>query len=380
MSTQRTHGLSRRRFLQVSALGIGTAFLAACELPATVPSAAEPSREDLPIIYWSMFGLEEAAQAQNQVERFNERTGENAIFMSIGWGNVAQKAQVAIEGGNPPDMVSLWSQAYSWGPRGLLQPLEDYAAADGFDGEGWSVPAWEALWSEGHLWGTGHTLNVWGLHLNREQLEAEGVDADNLPTEIAGLDELGERMTTWDDDGNLTRLGFLPWQNSNLWHWGWAHGASFYDEDTDTITADQDEGLLQALEWFRSYADKYDIEKIDRFRSGFGRATMSSDDPWYVGKVSMQIDGSWKRSWIPRYAPDLNYTVAKSPAAPGIGHTSLVEIGAMFNVPTGAKNPEGGWKLALEMASAQNQIEFGNLVKLTVPPSIASGMPECTSP
>lgn len=362
MSTQRTHGLSRRRFLQVSALGIGTAFLAACELPATVPSAAEPSREDLPIIYWSMFGLEEAAQAQNQVERFNERTGENAIFMSIGWGNVAQKAQVAIEGGNPPDMVSLWSQAYSWGPRGLLQPLEDYAAADGFDGEGWSVPAWEALWSEGHLWGTGHTLNVWGLHLNREQLEAEGVDADNLPTEIAGLDELGERMTTWDDDGNLTRLGFLPWQNSNLWHWGWAHGASFYDEDTDTITADQDEGLLQALEWFRSYADKYDIEKIDRFRSGFGRATMSSDDPWYVGKVSMQIDGSWKRSWIPRYAPDLNYTVAKSPAATGIGHTSLVEIGAMFNVPTGAKNPEGGWKLALEMASAQNQIEFGNLV------------------
>lgn len=362
MSNRISSSFSRRRFLQLSGLGAGTVLLAACELPATAPTAEAPVPENLPIIYWSMFGLEEAAQAQNQVERFNERTGETAIFMSIGWGNVAQKAQVAIEGGNPPDMVSLWSQAYSWGPRGLLQPLEEYAAADGFDGTGWSPPAWAALWSEGHLWGTGHTLNVWGLHLNAAQLEAEGISTDDIPTEIAGLDALGERMTTWDEDGNLTRLGFLPWQNSNLWHWGWAHGATFYDEDTDTITADQDEALLQTLEWFKSYADKYDIEKIDRFRSGFGRSTMSSDDPWYVGKVSMQIDGSWKRSWIPRYAPDLNYTVAKSPAATGIGHTSLVEIGAMFNVPTGAKNPEGGWKLALEMASAQNQIEFGKLV------------------
>ena len=376
MSSRSVDRLSRRRFLQVSALGAGAALLSACELPVAAPTAAgpSPSREDLPIIYWSMFGLEEAAQAQNQVERFNERTGESAIFMSIGWGNVAQKAQVAIEGGNPPDLVSLWSQAYSWGPRGLLQPLESYAEADGFDGEGWSPPAYAALWSEGHLWGTGHTLNVWGLHLNQDQLDEAGVT--EIPTEIEGLDALAEQMTTWDDDGNLTRLGFLPWQNSNLWHWGWAHGATFYDEDTDTVTADQDEGLLQALEWFQSYANKYDIEKIDRFRSGFGRATMSSDDPWYVGKVSAQIDGSWKRSWIPRYAPELNYSVAKSPAATGIGHTSLVEIGAMFNVPTGAKNPEGGWKLALEMASAQNQIEFGKLVGDIPPLHSAARDPE----
>ena len=145
--------MSRRGFLHAMALGAGGAALAACVVPEGAMPAAEeaaaPPQENLPIIYWSMFGLQEAAQAQNQVERFNEQTGENAIFMSIGWGNVTQKAQVAIQGGNPPDMVSLWSQAYTWGPRGLLLPLEDYAERDGFDGEGWSKPAWEALWSDG---------------------------------------------------------------------------------------------------------------------------------------------------------------------------------------------------------------------------------------
>ena len=127
--TQKNHRqMSRRGFLHAMALGAGGAALAACVVPEGAMPAAEeaaaPAQENLPIIYWSMFGLQEAAQAQNQVERFNEQTGENAIFMSIGWGNVTQKAQVAIQGGNPPDMVSLWSQAYTWGPRGPLLPLE----------------------------------------------------------------------------------------------------------------------------------------------------------------------------------------------------------------------------------------------------------------
>ena len=358
--------LSRRSFLRAAALGIGGTLLVACVPPAPGPSAAggelAPAAENAPIIYWSMFGLEEAAQAEAQVARFNEETGKNAIFMSIGWGNVAQKAQVAIEGGSPPDLVSLWSQAYTWGPRGLLLPLEDYAERDGWTGQGWSEPAYEALWSENHLWGTGHTLNMFALHINKGLYEAAGFDPAAPPTDIAALDDMAEKLTTLDADGNLTQLGFLPWQNSNLWHWGWAHGANFYDEENGKILAGSDEHVLQALEWFVSYAEKYGIDNIDRFQSGFGRATMSPDDPWYVGKVAAQIDGSWKRSWIPRYAPDLEYIVAKSPTAAGVEPVSLVEIGAMFNVPSGAKNPEGAWELAKEFGSKRCQIEFGNLV------------------
>jgi multiple sugar transport system substrate-binding protein len=316
-----------------------------------------------------MFGLEEAKLTQEQVDRFNQETGENAIFMSIGWGNVAQKAQIAIEGGNPPDLVSLWSQAYTWGPRGLLLPLEDYAKRDGWDGTGWSKPAYDALWSEGHLWGTGHTLNMFALHVNKTLYEEGGYSADTPPTEIAELDQMAEKLTKADDAGNLTRLGFLPWQNSNLWHWGWAFGGNFYDEANDKILVGTDEGVLQALEWFVAYAQKYDIDKIDRFRSGFGRATMSSDDPWYVGKVVMQMDGSWKRSWVPRYAPELQYFVSKTPTVPGVEPVSLIEIGAMFNVPKGAKNPDGGWLLAKEFASKRCQIEFGKLVG-DIPPLI----------
>lgn len=372
--------LSRRKFLKMMAVGVGGSALAACvpvTPPGQAPAAGSPAAETPVIIYWSMFGLQEAEQAQKQVERFNEETGQSAIFMSIGWGNVAQKAQVAIEGGNPPDLVSLWSQAYTWGPRGLLMPLEDYAERDGWTGQGWAPEAFKALSSEGHLWGTGHTLNMWALHLNNTLTEEAGFAADTPITSFDELDALAESLTVSNDAGDLTRLGFLPWQYGNhLWHWGWANGATFYDEENDKITADTDEALLHTLEWFASYAQKYDIEKIDRFKSGFGSATMSGDDPWYVGKIAMALDGSWKRSWIPRFAPDLDYTVTKPPAAADIGPGSLVEIGAMFNVPTGANNPEGGWLLAKEFASQRCQIEFGQLVG-DIPPDLeAARTPE----
>ncbi len=366
--------LSRRSFLGMAALGVGGTLLAACTPPpvpgAPAASGAQaPSTAKAPIIYWSMFGLDEAEQAQTQVERFNQETEQNAIFMSIGWGNVVQKAQVAIQGGSPPDLVSLWSQAYTWGPRGLLLPLEDYAARDGWTGKGWSKPAWDSLWSENHLWGTGHTLNMFALHINKGLYEKAGFDVKQPPKDIAALDEMAAKLTTQDANGNLTELGFLPWQNANLWHWGWAHGANFYDEKNDKVLANSDEHILQTLEWFVSYAKKYGIDNIDRFRSGFGKATMSPDDPWYVGKVAAQIDGSWKRSWIPRFAPKLEYIVAKTPTAPGVDPISLVEIGAMFNVPKGAKNPEGAWALAKEFASKRSQIEFGKLVG-DIPPLI----------
>lgn len=323
-----------------------------------------------------MFGLQEAEQAQSQVDRFNEETGENAIFMSIGWGNIAEKVQVAIEGGNPPDMVTLWSQAYTWGPRGLLQPLENYAERDGFDGKGWSPAAWQALWSDGHLWGTGHTLNVWALHVNQSAYEEAGFSPDNPPKTFDDLDSMAEALTKYDDGGNLTRLGFLPWRNIPVFHWAWANGASLYDEENDKITADTEQ-VRQVLDWYLAYAQKYGIDKIDRFVSGFGDRSMLTEDPWYVDKVGMQIDGSWKRSWIPKYAPDLKYMVVKSPYGPGgTEPVSLAEIGAMFNVPTGAKNPEGGWQLAKFMAGKQQQIEFGKQVGDIPPLSDAARDPE----
>jgi multiple sugar transport system substrate-binding protein len=214
------------------------------------------------------------------------------------------------------------------------------------------------------------------LHINATQFTDAGFSTDALPTEISQLDQMAEALTVTDDAGNLTQLGFLPWFGTQIFHWGWAFGGDFYDAENDKITCGTDEKIIEALTWYQSYAQKYDIEKIDRFRSGFGRETMSPDDPWYVGKLSMAIQGSFKRSWIPRYAPELDYLVTASPTVPGVPPVSEVAIGAMFNVPKGANNPEGGWKLAQEMASKRCQIEFNKAVG-NLPPLIeAANDPE----
>jgi hypothetical protein len=132
---------------------------------------AAPIPEKSQIIYWSMFGLEEAKQAQSPGRPFRARRPARMPISCRLAGAISSKRFRWRLRGNPPDMVTLWSQPYTWGPRGLLQPLEGYAERDGFDGTGWSPAAWDALWSDGHLWGTGHTLNVFALHIDQSAYE-----------------------------------------------------------------------------------------------------------------------------------------------------------------------------------------------------------------
>lgn len=345
-----------------------TAIAPAPRTAAPAAAGGGPKGKQAPIIYWSMFGLQEADLANKQTERFNKEHHANAIFVSIGWGAVAKKVETAIAGGVPPDLVSLWSQAYSWGPRGLLQPVDAYAARDKWTGQGWSPAAWQSLHAEGHLWGTLQSLNVWALYINEGPYRAAGLDPDKPPTTTRELDQVAATLTKYDAGGNLTQLGFVPWAGGpGLWHWGYAFGGEFYDEKTDKILAATDPRILEALTWMVSYAKRYDISKVDKFMAQSQHGFQSAGGMWYLGERVMKIDGSWLRSWVPRYAKGLAYEIVKTPTAHGLKPTSLIEPAAMFNIPTGAKNPEGAWELAKAFASKQDAIEYGNLVG-DVPP------------
>ena len=65
------------------------------------------------------------------------------------------------------------------------------------------------------------------------------------PSTIAELDEACQAFEIVDGDGNIERVGMLP---ANLTWWGHVFGGSLYDEETQTITAN-DPANVAALEW-----------------------------------------------------------------------------------------------------------------------------------
>ena len=339
---------------------------------ATTASAAAstPAAKPASFTYWCPFQTPEAQLAGKQVERFNTEQQANAIFDAIGPGNAATKVQTAIASGVPPDLVALHVEAYSWGPKGLLQPLDAFAQRDKWTSEGWSPAAWQSLHAEGKLWGTLQSLNVYAFHINLDAYKKASLDPAKPPTTADALDQMANVLTHSGGDGTLTELGFVPWQGTptpQLFHWGWAFGGEFYDANTDKVLAATDERLLEALTWMVSYAKKYDANKIAAFLAQYKSGFTSESDPWYLGKLVTKVDGSWLRSWVPRYAKQLDYTIVKTPTANGVPPISLVAPAWMFNIPAGAKNAEGAWRLAKGFTSKQNAIEYSNLVG-DVPP------------
>ena len=88
--------LSRRRFLQWSAVGIGGAAIAACAAPAAPAAAPEeaemPAEETITISWWHQWGgttgmaaMEGVAAAFEFIEFCSDEKAQNVIFDNTGW-------------------------------------------------------------------------------------------------------------------------------------------------------------------------------------------------------------------------------------------------------------------------------------------------------
>lgn len=187
------------------------------------------------------------------------------------------------------------------------------------------------------------------LYYNEDILEAEGfVDEEGRARPPRDWDELKEyavRLTRFDGQGNITRLGFAPHMatqgNSWLYLYGWQNGGRFMSEDGYTCTLD-DPRIVEALEYTLRLNDALGgYEKVDVLQSTFQSGEM---DPFFTGRVVMKVDGDWYLNAVTDLAPNLRFGVA--PAPPPKGRTPITWSGGFsWAIPEGSRHPDAAFEL-----------------------------------
>jgi ABC-type sugar transport system permease subunit/ABC-type glycerol-3-phosphate transport system substrate-binding protein len=184
------------------------------------------------------------------------------------------------------------------------------------------------------------------LYYNEDLLERAGlVDAQGKakpPQNWRELKEYAVRLTEFDADGNMTRLGFAPnYGNSWLYIYGWLNGGRFMSEDGRTCTLAEPR-IVEALTFMVEIYDALGgVEKVDAFQSAFQTGEF---DPFFMGKVAMKIDGNWTLNNIADYAPNLRFGAVPAPAPQGKEPVTW-SGGFSWAIPTGSRHPEMAFEL-----------------------------------
>ena len=237
--------------------------------------------------------------------------------------------------------------------QGCFTPLDDFIARSGRIRMDDFIPfCRESVEFEGRVWGMPTTTDTYCLLWNKNAFRKAGLDPERPPATLKELEEFAARLMIQDASG-IQQIGFLPWQPWDLTTmWGLFFGGTWYDTESGQAVCGSDPNLLRMMYWQRSYAldpnskdnppFAMDPQKILSFQAGSG-SYMSANNPFYSGKVAMIAEGEWQATFIPKYAPELDWGVAPLPMPEGIEPLAYGGSVVADCIPRGCKHPEEAW-------------------------------------
>ncbi len=312
----------------------------------------------LRITYWEKWTGFEGDAIRRVVDRFNARQARiyvNLVTMS----QIDRKALVAIAGGDPPDLVGLWSAGLSqFAEKRALMPLEPFMDKAGMRHEDFTEVFLAQNTYRGTLYGLPLTPATTALHWNKRLFRKAGLDPERPPRTLAELDAMAEKLTTYDENGRLTQVGFTP-SEPGWWHWAWGYwfGGELWDEEDITIATPEN---LAAWEWIQSYPEKYGAEELRRFQSGIAGQFATPQNAFFSERVAMIIQGVWMASFIQTYAPNLEWGAAPFPSGiPGLDNVSMAECDSIC-IPVGARHPDEAFEF-IQFLCSQEGLELLNM-------------------
>ena len=254
-----------------------------------------------------------------------------------------EKILSSIAGGNPPDVAILWdsSPIASWAYNGALTPLDSYIEASNLDMDVFIQAGVDVTRIKGRQWAMPFVLYNQGFFWNKDLFEAAGLDPSAPPETIDTMDQYIEKLTLRKGQ-IIEQIGFIP--QTDLLYMSYLFGGSLYDWSSNKITANHPDNV-KALEWEVGLVEKYGVQMIQNFVAGLGQGG-AGDNPFYLGKLGMTLDGVWQLAFMPKYAPDLNFGVAPFPYPIGrqdLKDTNLVGTNPVI-IPAGAKHPKEAWE------------------------------------
>lgn len=323
--------------------------LTAGALGAALWPRAPRSRADIPagrtvLTYWEKWTGAEGEAIQRVVDRFN--TSQDAIWVRrVPVADIVPKAMVAIAGGDPPDLVGLYSfniPAFAESQAALA--LDDLAPfGDRIDPAIYAPAVDRLLHYQGRQWAAVTSCYALGLYCNLAHFRAAGLDPTALPRTISELDHAAERLTRKAPTGQIEQTGFQ--QNLPQWwpyFWPVLFGSELYDPGLDRPTIADPPGVA-AFSWISDTARRLGIAESRSLARTYDRSFHTAADPFFSGRASMIVQGPWLASFARSAAPSLDFACVPVPMADAVFDPSaplgMVEADVVV-IPRGCPHPQ----------------------------------------
>lgn len=352
MVSLRNHGLSRRAFLAGGAkMGGGTLLLGG--ITGAVPlRAAGQDKTTVELSY--LWAGPEGEALEAIVAAFN--ASQDQIEVKGTSNPVTQRQLAAMASSNGFDISDNFANnTGSWAAKGILEPLDDFVNADAFDLADFVPATLEQLRYDGKLYALPIAVHTLQLLYNKDLFAEAGIAEP--PATISQWADAIAKLTKVDADGTITQLGLNVGVDAPI-TWTWSFGGRWVDEQGQP-TATDPANLACINSLLENVYNKYGVDQVKRFQSGFGEYA-SPQNPFYVGKVAMVVDGEWQSRFVQQYAPDLNWGVAPLPVPddrPELAGASDLSA-SMFFIPRNAKHKQEAWQFMRYLMSSEPMWDF----------------------
>ncbi len=302
--------------------------------------------------YWEGWTGFEGEAMQRIVDKFNNSQDKIRVVKQT-ISDLNQRFLVSVAGNNAPDLAAIYfSSIPSYAEKGALLRLDDFVKKYGIKEEEYLPVIWKMCVYRGHIYALPTTVSTLALHYNKKLFYEAGLDPEKPPQTLQEFDIMAEKLTKKDSSGKITQIGFSPSQ-PGWWptSWGAWFGGDIWDGE-EKITVNS-EAYIKAMEWVKSYSEKYGASAMQTFKSGFGNFA-SPQNPFLSGLVAMELNGVWMHNFVEKYRPDLDYGVAPFPAAvPGLKDVGHVETNILA-IPSNAPHPKEAFEFIAFVSKPEN--------------------------
>jgi multiple sugar transport system substrate-binding protein len=338
-----------RKFVTGVALSVATVLaLAGCSGAAgsTEIDAAAPAKLEGTVSLWHFFTGREATVIQGVVDDFE--TANPGVTVEVNEGQDDDKLQKVISSGGNIDVGLSYSTAIvgNFCSSGAFRDLGPYIERDGVDLSDIPTSVQEYTEYDGTRCTMPMLSDTDALVYNQAIFDEAGIAGP--PKTLSELTDVALKLTEYNDDGSIKRLGFNPlidfYENSAS-HFGPAVGGSWLTEDGKSAIGG-DAGWATVMKWQKDLVDAIGYDKLKAFTAGLGQE-FAADNAFHTGQVAMEIDGEYRTAFIADQVPDLDYSTAPFPTADdntdsyGAGYIA----GNVAGIAKGSKNPELAWAL-----------------------------------
>jgi multiple sugar transport system substrate-binding protein len=326
-------------------LAIAAALLIIVAVPWMIPGPGVRQYPHRKVVrFWHVWTGDWEKVVDNICDQFNaSQTEYEVIPLSVPGDDADSKFLIAVAGDDPPDCMAQWQDVIpNWAESKLVVPLDTLMAPDEWARQQKSIfpAALRIGMFKGHLYGLTVGMNVYGLYYRPDYLREAGLDPDKFPTTLEGLSDWAAKLDKVDSDGNLTRVGWIPWGMRNF---APIFGGGLFDWNTNSLTLDTPDNM-RALDWLVAQHGRLGFDRVVRFEASQHNASGGEGDwPFMTGAMAIDLDGQWRVQEVKRLAPDFDYRTAPIPPPAGGQRNSGFCNGNFMVIPSSAHDVAGAW-------------------------------------